>query len=256
MIINMQGKPKKLMRKIKLRHFNKFLFNKVNLEVYRFDQSPNLQGFLKYLQKAGIDFENVYDVGAHKGDWTKSISKTLANAQFFLFEPNQIHNDSLNSTGFPIFNYLLGQHDGQKVEFYAAGQTGDSFLRENNPIYNDSVKQEMLIHSLDSVQVNEKLPLPDLLKLDTQGSELLILRGAEHILSNVSVIVIELPVTKMNIGAPSFSEVVNFLQDHDFVPIQIVEIHRLIDILVQVDIAFMSRRIFIETFGHDDIYHR
>lgn len=241
---------------IKLRHLNKIFFNKINLEVYSFEESTNLLGFLRKLQRKGITIQTVYDIGAHKGLWTKNASKILTKSKFYLFEPNEIHNKELDAIGYSYFNCLLGDIPGRKVNFYAAGQTGDSYFKEKNPIYDDSTKKQMVLNTLDYFQETEGIPKPNLIKIDTQGSELLILKGALNLLKEVSIIIIELAVTNMNIGAPNFSDVVKFLEDHDFVPVQLVEVHKVINILVQIDIAFMNRKLFIEIFGHDDIYHR
>jgi hypothetical protein len=72
----------------------------------------------------------------------------------------------------------------------------------------------------------------------------------------ISVILVELPITSLNIGAATLSEVTSFLEDNNFVPIHLSEIHNVIDILIQVDIAFLRRDIFNLKFGHDDIAHR
>jgi hypothetical protein len=83
-----------------------------------------------------------------------------------------------------------------------------------------------------------------------------ILLGAEEVLKEIKLILVELPITKMNIGAPNLSEVVEYLEHNNFVPIHLSEIHNVIDILVQVDIAFLRRDLFISIYGHDDITHR
>jgi hypothetical protein len=60
----------------------------------------------------------------------------------------------------------------------------------------------------------------------------------------------------MNIGAASLSEVVDYMESKNFVPIHLTEVHVVIDILVQVDITFLRRDLFVEKYGHDDISHR
>lgn len=83
-----------------------------------------------------------------------------------------------------------------------------------------------------------------------------ILLGAGDILEKVKIVLIELPITRMNFGAPGLSEIVDYMEQQNFVPIHLSEIHIVIDILVQIDIAFLRRDLFVEIYGHDDITHR
>ncbi len=243
------------MRTLRMRHLNKYLFNKIGLHIQPLEESPTQVGLLKKLASLPIEFHNVFDVGAYKGKWSQEVQKYFPKANFFLFEPNDVHNKEILKLGFKPFNLLLGKKSGEIVKFYGDGRTGDSFFLEKNPTYLGTEK-DVELHSLfDIVQANN-LPVPDFLKIDTQGSELEILLGAESLLTNVKVILLELPITRMNIGAASLTEIVDFMESRNFVPIHLSGIHLVIDILIQIDIAFLRRDLFIECFGHDDISHR
>jgi FkbM family methyltransferase len=234
---------------------NRFIFNKAGFHVTRLQESSTLSGLLLKLSDLGLIFESVFDVGAYKGKWSKEFKSTYPKASFFLFEPNDVHNEDIASLGFKVFNLLLGRKSGEKVKFFSGGQTGDSYFLEKNLFYLGTEK-EVELHSLADVIRDHSLPIPDFLKLDTQGSELEILKGAEEILSQIKVVLVELPITRMNIGAASLSEVVDYMESKNFVPIHLTEVHVVIDILVQVDITFLRRDLFVEKYGHDDISHR
>jgi hypothetical protein len=61
------------------------------------------------------------------------------------------------------------------------------------------------------------LPAPvDLLKLDTQGSELDILRGADETLRSVRFLQLEVSLVRYNEGGPLADEVFAFLRERDF----------------------------------------
>lgn len=57
----------------------------------------------------------------------------------------------------------------------------------------------------------------DLIKLDTQGSELDILRGAQRLLGSVRVLEIEVELNPVYQGQPLFGDVDRFLREHGFV---------------------------------------
>ena len=57
---------------------------------------------------------------------------------------------------------------------------------------------------------------PNMVKLDTQGYELEVLRGASRVLASVEVVLLEVSLIPINKGAPSFAEVVRFMADRGF----------------------------------------
>lgn len=242
------------MRRIQLRHLNIF-FNRLKIHVIALKQAPTLTGLLEKLQHNNVKVDLIFDVGAYKGHWSRDVRKYFPKAKFQLFEPNEIHNPSVRSLGFEPSNLLLGRTSGERVIFYGKGQTGDSYFLEKNEEYLGSEREMQTISLQDFVAENGS-HWPDFLKIDTQGSELEILKGAGAGLNEISVILVELPITSLNIGAPSLSEITSFLEAMNFVPIHLAEIHNVIDILIQIDIAFLRRDIFKEKFGHDDISHR
>ncbi|MEM7600055.1 MAG: FkbM family methyltransferase [Verrucomicrobiota bacterium] len=56
----------------------------------------------------------------------------------------------------------------------------------------------------------------DFLKLDVEGAELEVLRGAGETLKNVLALQVEVSFTERHVGAPLFAEVDSFLIDHGF----------------------------------------
>ena len=82
--------------------------------------------------------------------------------------------------------------------------------------------------------------MPDLIKLDTQGSELDILRGGLGCLKNASLAYLELPILNYNLGSPRFGEYLDFMKQCDFVPYDICELHYSNGVLIQADILFID----------------
>jgi hypothetical protein len=87
------------------------------------------------------------------------------------------------------------------------------------------------------------LPIPDLLKLDVQGYELEVLKGAEKALRQMSAILIEVNFIDIHKGAPLIDELVLFLRDKGFVAYDICALTRrpLDQALWQADFIFVPR---------------
>ena len=83
----------------------------------------------------------------------------------------------------------------------------------------------------------------DFIKLDVQGYELEVLRGAQRILAGVEAVLLEVSLLKINRGAPILDEVVAFMRERQFVAYEILEIHRrpLDRAMNQVDIIFVRQ---------------
>jgi hypothetical protein len=129
--------------------------------------------------------------------------------------------------------------------------SGDSYYPEMPGNLLQPVVKEIKSRTLDSIVFSRgnPLPLPDLIKIDTQGSELDILRGAKEALKSTSVIIMECPIVKYNQGAPDIQDYLDFALENEWVPLAVVEIHTLRDVFVQVDIAFVSVDIFRDKIG-------
>jgi FkbM family methyltransferase len=76
---------------------------------------------------------------------------------------------------------------------------------------------ELSLRTLDTVLAEQQIHRIDAIKLDTQGSELDILRGAESALRNCALVDIEVEFNPIYEGQPLFCDVDRFLRDHGFV---------------------------------------
>lgn len=216
--------------------------------------APSLLGFLKKIQHENIEINSIYDVGAYKGNWTRTASEILGKDKtFFLFEPNTEHNLLLAKTGYPYFNVLLSDRE-KTIDFYSSAGQGDSYFPENNPIHLDGPKRKMQSKTLDQVVAGAEIEMapPDLLKIDTQGSEIDILNGATATIKDTKLIILECPIVKYNLGAPDIQQYIYYMASIDFIPWSVVEIHFMLNVFVQLDIAFMSKKFFESHYGSID----
>ena len=87
----------------------------------------------------------------------------------------------------------------------------------------------------------KKLPPPDFMKIDTQGSEIDILKGCGKYLKKVKLLYLECPVININQGARDISEYLTFTKKAGFIPLDICEKHIHNNILLQIDILFVNK---------------
>ena len=203
------------------------------------------------LLKNNIIIDVIYDIGAHKGRWTKWHKKILKNKRFILFEANETHRKKLEKISSDVFIQVLSDEDKQ-LKFFRKGGTGDSVYLENTDHYTDSF-DVVSAKKIDTLIKEENLPLPNFIKLDVQGAELDVLRGGKTAISSCNVILLECPIVQYNIGAPKLEEYLNFMKEIDFLPIKIFEQHIDRGLLIQVDILFISKKSYEASIGNRDI---
>jgi FkbM family methyltransferase len=208
-----------------------------------------LHDFLNSI-KDKVSIDVVYDIGAWKGQWSKSLQDNcFPNARYFLFEANPAYKDDLAALGFTSFNTVLSNPGREYVEFFNGTNTGDSYYKENTGWYDQQSSIKLPCTTLDYAIKQFNLPAPNFIKIDTQGSELDILSGAESIIDKVDLIYTECPIIQYNAGSPNISAYLDYFKSKNFIPLDIFEVHNMEDTLLQVDIMFMKKETKERVFG-------
>jgi len=194
------------------------------------------------LMNRGLKIDVIYDIGAFRGEWSNFLSRTsLKNKKFYLFEANKENEKYLEKLSFKYFFGVLSDKK-KDVNFYSRISTGDSYLVEQTSFYKENIKSVIKkTITLDEIVKNKNLPFPDFIKIDTQGSELDILKGSQKSISKCSLIYLECPIIEYNLGAPNLNDYIKYLNSINFVPYDLCEIHKIDDVLIQIDILFIKK---------------
>ena len=162
----------------------------------------------------------IYDIGACVGHWGRHAKSCWKDAKIYAFEANSRLWGYLYDSKIYDANYSVVLSDEEKeVDFYNNPYNlgGNSYYKENTNEYNESHIEYITSYTLDqSIELFEVPALPDLIKIDVQGAELDILKGAEKCLAHCKDIIVECQHTNYNEGAPKFEEVKSFLESRGF----------------------------------------
>lgn len=200
------------------------------------------------LKKLGFKPRAILDIGAYKGAWGKQVQKHFPTSKLFLIEANPDHSSSLQKLP-PNFKHtiaLLGEKSKKSVNFYTTKSpfrsTGNSIYKEQTSAYQNSKIRKLPMTTLDKVVKKHQLKNIDLLKLDTQGSELDILRGGLKTAQKAEFILLETQNLTYNQNAPSIKEVFPFMDKLGFRLFDIPEIHYLpTGEMAQLDLLFVNQ---------------
>lgn len=213
--------------------------------------SPHILGSLAHLSRSGFRPKQIFDVGAYQGDFARLCLNVWPDTRVVAFEVLEHKVEELRQmtvSGLPVevISCLLGAENRESVPFHEM-ETASSVLEEH--IYQDVPVKNYSMRTVDHIVKEHCANPPDFLKLDVQGYELEVLKGAEQALDNLKVILAELNFLDIHKGVPLVSEVITWLDERGWVAYDICGITRrpLDSALWQADFIFVPRDISLRS---------
>ena len=198
---------------------------------------------LRALKEKGYYPDTILDIGAYRGVWTTEMQTIYDASKYYLFEA--IDYPELHCIpNSQLFNVVLNDTI-DTVNWYQMQNTGDSIFREKTHHFEhcqvtrrQTIDLDTLIQQQGILQDSKNI----LIKMDCQGAEIPILKGATSILDKTDFIVLEMPLFgQYNEGVPSFLEHIAFMDRIGFVPYDIVDSHFINGFNMQVDVLFIHK---------------
>jgi FkbM family methyltransferase len=185
-------------------------------------------GGLKYGVAAGVEherflsthrFKTIIDGGANRGQFSLAARRWQPDAQIIAFEPivecaatyRLVFKGDPNIT---LMQSALGSFCGQATLNIFKKSDTSSMLK-----LGAEVEQRIVpVTTLDDVFGNEAIAAPVLLKLDVQGVEFEVLKGAEKTLGVISDLYLELVTSTLHHqqGMPEAGEIIAWLRARGF----------------------------------------
>jgi len=148
-----------------------------------------------------------FDVGSNIGNYAKDVFAAYPNTQGFLFEPHPSSFAKLNSDNTlklaNKYNIALGEKN-EKLKFYdradfEGSEHASLYSEAISGIHHKSVVEiEVEVQTLDSFCKKMDISRVDFLKIDTEGHELSVLKGASHLISEKKIKLIQFEFNEMN----------------------------------------------------------
>jgi FkbM family methyltransferase len=209
---------------------------------------------LEGLKAQGYRPRTLLDVGAHVGSFALQFLQVYPECVPVLIEPNPFCQTELSKLPFEKHEIAASDKPGRAELFLSKEwlqSTGSSLYRENTHFFRDEavIKREIDKARIDDLFQGRQF---DFVKIDTQGSELDVLRGGQEVLRHADYILIEVSLVEYNIGGARAEDLFSQLTAMGFHCTEVTDFHRLAGIqngnLLQLDFLFERRtRRFAQT---------
>ena len=167
-----------------------------------------------------------FDIGANVGSWAVMARALVPDCSIIGFEPMEEHLPKFreHTQGLERIQLLplaLGSSEST-MEFHPASfSDASSFLplkEEGKKTWqiDNTASRVLQITTLDLAIRTYALPTPELIKLDVQGFELEVLKGATHALEKCRWVLCEVSFSELYAGQCLFSDVAAFLAQQGF----------------------------------------
>jgi FkbM family methyltransferase len=167
----------------------------------------------------------VFDVGANDGETAQEILHAFPRARLFAFEPYAACCDELarkfgTNANVTVHNLALGAaRCTTELNLYSGNRMNSLLSFDDDPAnpmsksFTHTGTAKVSVEALDDYCVEQNIPRIDLLKVDTQGYDLQVLKGATKLLAARRIKTVLLEVNFV----PMYQRQATFLELHAFI---------------------------------------
>lgn len=198
----------------------------------------------------------IIDIGAHTGRYAWACYKLLKPRNMHLYEPNPDLAPQLDKLALKMPESVV------HVRNVAVGaeRTEIGFRKVENPLLNSPLEfnepNKGILKSYDSPQIQKisvhqvtlddefkDIDEIDFLKIDTQGYEMSVLKGARATLAKTRVILIESNFLSIYAGGSTFGQAHEFLTEVGFLLVQLDAPSRSSGVCVWTDALYVAKKL-------------
>jgi FkbM family methyltransferase len=186
--------------------------------------APGMDLFLDLGRVARDPIGTIFDVGAHRGETAVQYSRHFPHSSIFSFEPvaeNFAHLTQAMS-GFPNVRCIrsaLGETEGTaEIELRENSQTHSLCGRAGGSAETPRRTEQVRVQTVDGFMGSERLERISLLKVDTEGFEIPVLRGASRALAEgrIEFLLLEATIDPTDASHTQLARIQEHLSPHGY----------------------------------------
>lgn len=181
------------------------------------------------IQKINLKPKVIFDIGANIGQTAEFYREIFPNAEIYSFEPipatfNELTKRCGDMFGVKLFNLAFGEStESRKIKIVkdkasVINSINDDFQHDLEKSENGYDEVEISIETLDNFLELNAIKSIDLLKIDTEGFEIPVLKGAQKLLESgkVAAIICEAGFMRTNTRNTYIGDINDVLESHGY----------------------------------------
>jgi FkbM family methyltransferase len=175
--------------------------------------------------------ESYLDIGTSKGHAIPYILQQLPTlTKVEMIEACEFHRKNLDKLSKELnipYHIEVLSNEIKEVTFYLDGKgeestgPGNSYYLEDTHHYINTPSEQRITNTLDNIY--DENSSFDLIKMDTQGSELDIIKGGINLISRAKGIILEENVLRYNFGAALHDEIKDYMRKIGFYLVELLD---------------------------------
>jgi FkbM family methyltransferase len=175
-----------------------------------------VSGERRFIRKllCSLEGPTVVDVGANEGDYSSAVLRANKNTRVFAFEPHpetfaRLSSRLSSARNVVATNLACGSSPSRLILYDHADGAGTAHASLHRGVIerihqDKSVQHVVNVTTLDQFAADHGIDVIHLLKIDTEGFELEVLKGASRLLREVRIRAIQFEFNEMNIVSGVF----------------------------------------------------
>ncbi len=219
-----------------------------------YNKNDLLFTFYNNLKQIGFEPKHIVDVGANHGTWTREALKYFPDAYFTLLEPQYWLKDSMLD--------ILTSNSKVKFNAVGAGAANGTFnftivnrddscsfrLTEEEAAAQGLEQIKLPVVTLNDLLAESNLPIPDIIKIDAEGLDIDVLKGASNYFGKTEIFMVEVGVVNKTFDN-SFLNMINYMDNNGYILFDITDINRPFTpkVLWLAELVFVKKHGFIDS---------
>jgi FkbM family methyltransferase len=243
------------MKQSMLKKAIKKVFHAFNLDIVRANRKTPLDDVFSIFRQSGFQPKHIVDIGANHGTWTREALHYFPDAYYTLVEPQGWLKDSIKD--------ILDRN--KKVSFHAVGagekegtfkftvhdkDHSSSFRYTEEDARDGGFKQlDIPVVTLNGLLANSEKPAPDIIKIDAEGLDMEVLKGASNFLGQAEVIMVEAVIVNKEFNN-SILEMLSFMDRQGYRLFDLTDLNR----PLHIKVLWLIELVFVKKGGYLDSY--
>lgn len=230
------------------------MLRKKGLKITTINENVENLAPVKYDWLKAMNIQTVIDAGASNGGFAGKARQLFPGAYIYSFEALELPYKQLiaNFAGDDRFeaHQLVLSDKQEKITFYENDYSGSSSMLKMKQAHIDAypftkkvTPVELTADTLDNFFSGKKLEEKILLKMDVQGAEHLVLKGASHLLRKTDVIFTEVSFRPLYDNSLLINEIITMLEKENFMIAGIENVSQSLQdgSFLQADVFFVKK---------------